>query len=82
MKVKFKSVIKSMRDAYEMHVCEIDDDSIERGTGNLVPADDIFYQSVTKGVMPKFNSKCSACGALCFDADKFCSECGIRFLKG
>lgn len=29
--------------------------------------------------MPIFNSKCEHCGAMCFDDDTYCSECGAYF---
>lgn len=29
--------------------------------------------------MPIFNRVCSECGALCFDDDSFCAECGVKF---
>lgn len=29
--------------------------------------------------MPIFNSKCGSCGAMCFDDDTYCSECGAYF---
>lgn len=29
--------------------------------------------------MPVYNRICSECGALCFDDDSFCAECGVNF---
>ena len=29
--------------------------------------------------MPIYNCICSECGALCFDNDSYCAECGNRF---
>lgn len=29
--------------------------------------------------MPIYNRACSECGALCFDDDSFCAECGVKF---
>ena len=29
--------------------------------------------------MPIYNRVCSECGALCFDDDSFCAECGVKF---
>lgn len=29
--------------------------------------------------MPIYNRVCSECGALCFDDDSFCAECGVHF---
>lgn len=29
--------------------------------------------------MPIFNCKCGNCGAMCFDDDSYCSECGACF---
>lgn len=31
--------------------------------------------------MPIFNNKCGNCGAMCFDDDTYCSECGAYFEK-
>lgn len=31
--------------------------------------------------MPIFNSKCGNCGAMCFDDDIYCSECGAHFVE-
>lgn len=46
---------------------------------NMREMDEAEFKRVTHGTMPRFNRQCDVCGALCFDTDHYCAECGTCF---
>ena len=52
-------------------------ESVNRTVQMNLPPDKAFES--LKWQMPIFNRMCMNCGAMCFDDDSYCAECGSKF---
>ena len=60
---------------YEISLLEPAESKTEKHS-RFIPFDEDDAKQLVKRGMPLFNGTCSDCGAMCFDDDTYCSECG------
>lgn len=73
-KKKHKATIQKSL-IYEISLLETAESKIEKHS-RFIPFDEDDAKRLVKKEMPVFNGTCSDCGAMCFDDDTYCSECG------
>ncbi len=64
------------RELLEMLIEAFENAEYAEKHSRFIPFNEVDAMFLVKKGMPLFNGTCSDCGAMCFDDDTYCSECG------